>query len=154
MKKNLIPISILLFIGSFICGCGNDIGEPCYIQNLPSCGRAKIIEDVTIPCDGNICIAVNYINDKPEGYCSKKCSKDSNCPSGYACRALNKSGTFEDVKVCVDKHDLEEFQSEGWKAQSECEKKKTQNFINNSSNNSTEQNASNTNNNTNSSNTE
>lgn len=90
-----------------VSGCEQpDLGKPC--PGLlggapPSSGStrtetvATVGQSTCFPCEEMICVAT----DGKDGYCSKKCRDDSNCPTGFVCQQLQPLGDFAGESFCV-----------------------------------------------------
>lgn len=92
-------------------GCATpDVGQSCPDMTVPFESHSTIGSDVaqaqspeavefnvTFPCEHPVCVLT--LGHEP--YCSKECTHDGQCPTGFACRPVMTVGPFAGVQFCV-----------------------------------------------------
>lgn len=103
-------VGTILFLSLF-AGCRNDdIGNSCPEMKVPDKGGAteegdvlraqgsEIVEyNAIFPCESAICVATLGRG----AYCSSECSRDSQCPEAFGCRAVMDVGPFAGKTYCT-----------------------------------------------------
>lgn len=118
MKKELlIPLLISILILTISACTPRGVGEPCEPEVQPDGGFKEgevALEIPSLQCRTRICIVAGKdpLTNKPAAFCTKKCSKDSDCEGEIkaVCGIEIKGGSpqsGETVRYCIPEIYLE-----------------------------------------------
>ncbi len=105
LKIAILIISILISIKIIACS-EDDIGKSCKLPiNPASCSNNMAFNDIASDCIHHWCLS--YLGS--DGFCSKTCISNADCPSGFRCLKgfTSLDPELKNTSFCVPKQNLE-----------------------------------------------
>jgi len=109
MKRTIfliIFIVLTLFVVRLIACSEDDIGKKCTLPFTPvSCSNNMAFNDIASDCIHHWCLS--YLGS--DGFCSRTCISNADCPSGYRCYKgfTSLDPELKETSFCVPKQNLE-----------------------------------------------
>jgi len=102
----MILIILIIIVFRVVACSEDDIGKKCTLPKAPvSCSNNMAYNDIANDCIHHWCLS--YLGS--DGFCSRTCISNSDCPSGFKCSKgfASLDPELRETSFCVPKQNLE-----------------------------------------------